>query len=116
MLFRSARHPFSQFFVDPAAASFKTQLHRDGVRHVKNANNNVAYGIKLVASLIAADRLRVSDKCTGLLEEIGGYRWDQKAAERGEDKPVKTADHSIDATRYAITSSESWWRRYIPSI
>ena len=112
----TARYPFSQFFVDPAAASFKTQLHRDGVRHVKNANNNVVYGIKLVASLIATDRLRISDRCTGLLDEIGGYRWDTKAAERGEDKPVKTADHSIDATRYAIASSEPWWRRHIPTI
>ena len=112
----TARHPFSQFFVDPAAASFKTQLRRDGVRHIKNANNNVAYGIKLVASLIAADRLRISDRCDGLLEEVSGYSWDQKAATKGEDKPVKQNDHSVDAARYAVTSSESWWRRYIPSI
>ena len=112
----TSRHQFSQVFVDPAAASFKIQLHRDGVRHVKNANNDVGYGIKLVASLIAADRLRVSDKCTGLLEEISGYRWDPKATERGQDIPVKEDDHSVDAARYAVTSSESWWRRYIPSI
>lgn len=114
-------HPTSEYrhnnlFVDPAAASFKAQLFRDGQRYVRNALNDVTYGIKLVASLIAADRLRITNRCAGLLDEITGYSWDDKAADRGEDRPVKTNDHSVDAMRYAITSSESWWRRHIPEI
>ena len=28
------------------------------------------------------------------------YIWDQKASERGEDKPVKQHDHAMDALRY----------------
>ena len=107
-------HPISQHYVDPAAASFKTQLKRDQVKYVRDANNQVNYGIKLVGSLIATDRLRVSTRCTGFLQEVSGYAWDSKAATRGEDKPVKTNDHSMDAARYAITSSEAWWRTHIP--
>lgn len=108
--------PLSQNYVDPAAASFKTQLNRDNVRYVRNANNNVTQGIKLMASLIGADRLRITNRCTGLLQEISSYSWDRKAAEKGEDKPVKQNDHSVDAARYAIASSESWWRRHMPEL
>lgn len=108
--------PLSQLFIDPAATSFKTQLARDGVRGIKNANNQVLDGIKLISSLIATDRLRVSNRCAGLLQEVSNYRWDAKAAQRGQDKPVKEDDHSVDAARYAIASSQSWWRRHIPEL
>jgi hypothetical protein len=33
------------------------------------------------------------------------YAWDSKAADRGEDKPVKKNDHCVDALRYAICSA-----------
>lgn len=112
----TSTYTFGNHYVDPAAASFKTQLRRDGVRHIKNANNNVNYGIKLIASLISADRLRITNRCPGLLKEISGYSWDARAAARGEDKPIKEDDHSVDSMRYAVVSSEPWWRRHIPTI
>jgi len=28
--------------------------------------------------------------------------WDQKAKERGEEKPVKQKDHAMDAMRYLV--------------
>ncbi|GAB3601113.1 PBSX family phage terminase large subunit [Kineococcus gypseus] len=96
--------------VDPAAASFKVQLHSDGVRSVQDAENQVAYGIGVVASLLAAGQLLVSDRCTGFVDEVAGYSWDPKATEKGEDKPLKVADHSLDAARYAVTTTETLWR------
>ena len=30
------------------------------------------------------------------------YVWDQKAKERGEERPVKQNDHAMDALRYII--------------
>ena len=33
------------------------------------------------------------------------YAWDSKAADRGEDKPVKKDDHICDALRYAVVSA-----------
>jgi len=110
------QHPFTRHFVDPAAASFKTQLTRDKVRHVLNADNDVTAGIKLTASLFAQDRIRISNRCPGLLTELPSYAWDKKASEKGEDKPLKEDDHSVDSLRYAIASSESWWRRHIPTL
>lgn len=99
--------------VDPAAASLKLQLRKDGVQGVVNANNDVAYGIRLVANLLGADLLRVSDRCKGLIKEIPGYAWDAKATEKGEDKPIKANDHSCDALRYAVSSTEKLWREQV---
>lgn len=96
--------------VDPSAASFKAQLFHDGVHSITDADNNVAYGIRTVASGLGAGWLKVSDRCTGWLLEAPGYSWDPKATARGEDKPLKIADHSLDAGRYAIATTEALWR------
>ena len=42
-----------------------------------------------------------------LAGELAGYRWDTRASERGEDKPVKEDDHSVDALRYAKNFEET---------
>jgi PBSX family phage terminase large subunit len=96
--------------VDPSAASFRVQLHRDGLVSIR-ANNDVVDSIRTASSLFARGVLRVNRQCGGLLEEIPGYSWDDKAAEQGRDEPIKAADHSIDAgLRYAIhTTRNAWW-------
>jgi PBSX family phage terminase large subunit len=97
--------------VDPSAASFIAQLFRDGVNPT-GANNSVLDGIRTVSSLLGADRLKVHASCTGLIDEIPGYSWDDKAAEEGEDKPLKTDDHSCDGLRYGVKTPEALWRPY----
>jgi PBSX family phage terminase large subunit len=99
--------------VDPAAASFKVQLIADGVENVINADNNVTYGIRTMASLLGSEKLLVSDRCQGLIREVPGYSWDPKATEKGEDKPLKVADHRLDGGRYAITTTETNWRNWV---
>ncbi|MDN5687016.1 MAG: PBSX family phage terminase large subunit [Brachybacterium sp.] len=100
-------------FVDPAAASLKVQLHQDGERRVTDADNQVHYGIRTVASLLALGALTVTDRCQGVIDEAPSYAWDPKATEKGEDKPLKIADHSLDAARYAITTTETFWRPWV---
>jgi PBSX family phage terminase large subunit len=99
--------------VDPAAASFKVQLDQDRVANVINGENDVLYGIRTVSSLLNAGKLRISENCKGLISEMPGYSWDTKATEKGEDKPLKVADHSIDAFRYAVATTETNWRPYV---
>lgn len=101
--------------VDPSAASFIEQLHRDNTPGVVPADNTVLDGIRTVASLLAADRLRVHPSCTGLIDELPGYSWDDEAAEKGEDKPIKLEDHSCDALRYGVRTTETLWRPHIPT-
>lgn len=99
--------------VDPAAASFKVQLDQDRVQNVINGENDVLYGIRTLSSLLNAGKLRISENCTGLISEMPGYSWDTKATEKGEDKPLKVADHSIDAFRYVVATTETNWRPYV---
>jgi PBSX family phage terminase large subunit len=95
--------------VDSAAADFRAELQHGGMVS-QGARKNVLYGIGLVSSLLSRDLLRVSDRCTGVLAEVTDYVWDEKAAERGEDKPVKDRDDSMDALRYAVATTEALWR------
>lgn len=94
---------------DPSAASFRVQLHNDGVT-TQTADNDVAYGIRVMSSLLAEHRLLIADRCTGFINEAPGYSWDDSATAKGTDAPVKVADHSLDAGRYAITTTEQLWR------
>lgn len=99
--------------IDPSAASFTTQLMRDGVRNLYAADNAVTDGIRTVAALLATDRLRISNRCIELAREIPGYVWDDKAASKGDDKPVKKNDHFVDALRYAVHTTEPLWRPHL---
>lgn len=99
--------------VDPAAAAFRAQLHNDGVRGVTEADNDVKYGIPLVASLLASGGLLVTDRCTNLIREFPGYAWDPKATEKGKDEPIKVADHALDGLRYAVVTTEPLWHRNV---
>lgn len=100
-------------FVDPAAASLKVQLQQDGEQRVTDADNSVGYGIRTTASLLSMGALTVTDRCTGVIDEAPSYSWDPKATEKGEDKPLKVADHSLDAARYVITTTETIWRPWV---
>ncbi|SLG40249.1 Uncharacterized conserved protein [Mycobacteroides abscessus subsp. abscessus] len=104
--------PLPPVIVDPAAASFRVQLKQDGT-HSYPAENDVLYGIRLTASLFEKRLLKVSTRCRGLLSEIPGYSWDPKQTEKGKDYPLTVADHSLDAFRYALTTTEKRWRRHV---
>lgn len=101
-------HP--QFIcVDPSAASFIAELKREALlRQVKNqpfipvkkADNEVLDGIRRTGTLFSLTLLLISRKCKDLIKEITGYVWDPKAQEKGEDKPLKQADHGPDCLRY----------------
>jgi PBSX family phage terminase large subunit len=99
--------------VDPSAASFRTQLHRDGLPSLL-AENSVLDGIRLVSTLLGKDLLKVHRSCEGWIKEVGGYSWDDRAAAAGEDKPVKMDDHSLDAGRYVVTTTRGEWAANIP--
>jgi PBSX family phage terminase large subunit len=96
--------------VDPSAEVLEVQLYRDGWSNVIHADNAVLDGIRLLASLFATDQLVIHRSCPGLIEELPGYAWDEKAAERGEEKPVKAADDATDSLRYAVRSTRALWQ------
>lgn len=96
-------------FIDPSAKSFRVELRNRDWFGLASARNDVSDGIRNTASLFAQDRLRVSDRCENLLKEIPGYRWDDNASDKGEDKPIKANDHFCDGFRYSISSTLREW-------
>lgn len=93
--------------VDPSAASFIAELRQRGY-YVKPANNEVIDGIRKTASLVERRRIMVHESCKGLISEMQSYAWDDKASQRGEEKPLKTVDHGPDALRYYVNSLPEW--------
>lgn len=91
--------PIKAVIVDPSAASFITELSKRGFAVIQ-ADNDVEDGIRLVATLLNTERLAFSQSCKNTIMEFASYIWDPKAAERGEDKPIKQHDHAMDAMRY----------------
>ena len=85
--------------MDPAAASFIAELKKRGY-NVKKARNDVLDGIRFVAMLLNQDKIVFLRCCENTIKEFASYIWDEKAADRGEDKPVKVRDHAMDAVRY----------------
>ena len=85
------------------AANLKRAL-RDLGAHVVNADNNVEKGIQWTQSAIRRKVVTLCDErvAPNLVAEIAGYVWDEKASERGEDKPVKFKDHTCDCLRYFV--------------
>jgi PBSX family phage terminase large subunit len=100
-------------FIDPSAASFMTQLWADGVPGVARALNDVKDGIRSVSVALGSGLVSVHRSCAGLLSELPSYAWDDKAAKKGEDKPLKINDHSVDALRYGLHSTAHDWRSLI---
>jgi phage terminase large subunit len=96
--------PISAIYVDPAAASLKIAL-RQADLPVLDGNNDVLLGIKITSKFIGGKNLVIHKSCTTLREHIQSYAWDSKAADRGEDKPVKKNDHVLDALRYACCTA-----------
>jgi len=96
-------HGVRAVYVDPSAAAFKLELRKRGL-HVVDANNDVQNGIEFMCSEVKKGSLLICRDCPNLIREMESYVWDSKAAEKGDDCPVKKDDHAIDAMRYAVFS------------
>ncbi|MEN2360134.1 PBSX family phage terminase large subunit [Levilactobacillus brevis] len=87
--------------IDPSAASFIT-LRRRGGHHVIKADNDVLDGIRKTGMAMNTGKIVFAPELADLFKEFASYVWDEKAAEHGEDKPVKQHDHAMDAMRYFV--------------
>lgn len=90
-------------YIDPSAASLKAEFRKKGM-HTVDANNDVLEGINIMTSEMKKGNLFILDECKNTIREIESYVWDNKAAKRGWDEPLKKDDHSTDALRYVLAS------------
>lgn len=89
-------------YIDPSAASFKKECRNQGIMMVKDADNDVANGIRTVGTMLHQDRYGIHDSCVQSIEDYDAYVWDPKKQKLGEDAPIKSNDHTKDAERYAL--------------
>lgn len=101
-------HEIECVVVDPSAASFIEVLRRDGRFAVRQAQNAVVDGIRLVARFLQSGHIRIHRDCKDAIREFGLYCWDEKAA---DDRPLKTNDHAMDDIRYFASTI---LRRIVP--
>lgn len=99
-----AHRNISAVYVDPSAASLKIELRNRNLP-VIDAKNDVLPGIKVMSKFVANKNLVIQKGCKTLIDCIQTYAWDPKAADRGEDAPLKKREHIVDATRYCIYSA-----------
>jgi PBSX family phage terminase large subunit len=98
-----------EIILDPSAASFKAELRQRGYR-VKDADNEVRDGIRIMSTMVGLRLYRVHERCTNTRQEISSYVWDEKARERGVEQPLKAQDHALDAARYFCKTKIRPWR------
>jgi PBSX family phage terminase large subunit len=87
--------------IDPSAAALIVELRKRG-HHTQNAVNDVGPGIADVCTMLYKQGIAFSGRCVNTLNEFGLYSWDKKAADNGEDAPIKQNDHCMDAIRYFV--------------
>jgi PBSX family phage terminase large subunit len=100
----------AKVIIDPSAASFKAEMIKRGIWHT-DAEDNVNEGIR-VSSMILNQRLVRFCRQTTVktVQEMQTYAWDKKAAQHGEEKPLKQHDHGPDAFRYFAKTEVPYWR------
>lgn len=106
--------PVRDIIIDPSASSFIAVIRKSKRYRSILADNRVVAGISYTASLFHIGKLAICRDCEGLIEELGGYVWDEKKAQRtGEEYPLAVADHGPDALRYGcFTHIRRYEKRY----
>lgn len=89
--------------IDPSAKALKNSFASRGYNFF-NASNDVLDGILYCQRYLNQHKVKIHKSCENLEREFGIYRWDAKASERGEDRPIKENDDACDAFRYFVMS------------
>lgn len=99
--------------IDPAAKGFILELYKILPKNLRSkiqtGMNDVLLGIELTSSMIGYGKLRILTKCKHTLRELASYCWDPAAQKRGEDKPLKENDHTMDGLRYFVVYTRNKW-------
>ena len=103
MIRRWQAYRIRTWIIDPAANAFSLILQQMGLATV-HGYNQLLPGIQVTDTWLADGRLRVDRSCKQLIREAANYQWDEKYAEKGEDRPMKVRDHGVDALRYACAT------------
>lgn len=89
--------------IDPSAASMKATLRKRSRYKVRDADNEVADGLRETATALQKGLIKIHPDLKDFWKEIAGYVWDNTS---GEDRPIKVDDHDMDALRYWVKTKK----------
>ena len=95
-----------EMIIDPSAASFIALMEKQNWCSVLKGKNDVKDGIRDTAVAMKTGKIKVYKGIREWQNEVSGYVWDAKAAEKGDEKPIKVNDHYMDSTRYFVYTKE----------
>lgn len=98
-----------EIIVPPECASLEAEFKLRGW-WVREAENEVDEGIKTVAGMMTNRKIRIHRRCVNLRKQLETYIWDQKAALRGIEQPLKQLDDGPDCLRYGVHRKIPKWR------
>jgi phage terminase large subunit len=85
-------------------------MMKRGLWHM-DADNDVNEGIRVASMVLNQRWVRFCrQNVPKTIQEMQTYAWDSKAAQRGEEKPLKIHDHGPDAFRYLAKTEVPFWR------
>lgn len=112
----------NRVYPDPESPSAIKELRLKGVnvRNVVKNKDSIKNGIDKIRELLKADKLKISKHCNNTIWEFETYCYpDNKDGLNEKEIPVKANDHSMDAIRYAIYTTEGRQteaKQYIPNL
>lgn len=97
--------------IDPSASALKVEIFQNKLK-ARDANNEVINGIANTGKLLEDKKILICDRCEHTIDEFSLYMWDEVAANRGEDVPIKENDHCMDALRYFVNTENLFIKCY----
>lgn len=102
--------------IDPSATGFaeeiKRYFHSQGKAvSIVKADNTVDVGIARVQTLLTHQAIVFDSSMEQVFQEFEQYRYDERSIERGDEKPVKDFDHSMDGIRYLVMYLYNTYKR-----
>lgn len=88
-------------YVDPAAATLKDEMRKNGIKYQDALNRHDA-GIDCIRNRLSLNSLFIVDECENLLDEMYSYSFKENNENSGKDEVVKVKDDFCDAMRYGV--------------
>ena len=98
-----AELPIHSIIVDPADQGIMSEFRAITDAPVVNAvKEPVALGIQQTQTWLTHGDLRIDRRCAGTISDMGGYVYEEKALERGEEIPLNRDREGADVARYLV--------------
>jgi len=111
VMIKNIKYRYHKIYVDPSAIAWIERAKTERLRAVA-ADNNIDSGVARCKALFANNIIHIDRSCKNLIKELESYQYDyDRLSSNLTEKPIKKADHSCDALRYAFSEFNPFHHR-----